>query len=40
MAVKKGMVSIYVRKIENGEMTLEQVPPYWREDVRRALEGE
>ena len=33
------MVKIYVRRIRAGEMTLEQVPPRWREAVREALEG-
>lgn len=32
------MVKIYVRRIKAGEMTLEQVPPKWREAVREALE--
>ena len=32
------MVKIYVRKIKNGEMTLEDVPVRWREAVREALE--
>lgn len=31
------MVKIYVRKIKAGEMTLEQVPTKWREQVRQAL---
>lgn len=34
------MVKIYVRRIRAGEMTLEEVPLKWREDVRKALEGE
>ena len=33
------MVKIYVRKIRNGEMTLEEVPLRWREEVRRLLEA-
>ena len=33
------MVKIYVRKIKAGEMTLDQVPERWREEVRKALEG-
>lgn len=32
------MVKIYVRRILAGEMTLEDVPTKWREDVRKALE--
>lgn len=31
------MVKIYVKRILAGEMTLEQVPPRWREAVREAL---
>ena len=31
------MVKLYVRKIKEGEMTLEQVPARWREAVREAL---
>lgn len=34
------MVKIYVRRIRAGEMTLEEVPLKWREDVRKALECE
>lgn len=33
------MVKIYVRKIREKEMTLEEVPVRWREAVREALEG-
>jgi len=32
------MVKIYVKMIKNGEMTLEEVPTRWREQVREALE--
>lgn len=32
------MVKIYVRKIRNGDMTLEEVPMRWRDAVREALE--
>lgn len=32
------MVKIYVRKIQAGEMTLEEVPTRWREAVEAALE--
>lgn len=31
------MVKIYVRKIQNGEMTLTNVPTRWRADVEKAL---
>ena len=33
------MVAIYVRRINAGLMTLEDVPERWREKVRQALEG-
>ena len=33
------MVKIYVRWIEAGRMTLEQVPERWREAVRAALDA-
>lgn len=33
------MVKIYVRKILAGEMTIEDVPARWREQVREALEN-
>lgn len=32
------MVNWYVKRIQNGKMTLEQVPERWREAVRKALE--
>ena len=32
------MVKIYVRKIRAGEMTIDDVPERWREEVRRLLE--
>lgn len=32
------MVKIYVRKIKAGQMTIEEVPIRWREEVRKALE--
>lgn len=32
------MVKIYVRKIKAGQMTLDEVPLRWREEVRKALE--
>lgn len=32
------MAKLYARKIRNGEMTLEEVPERWREEVRRILE--
>lgn len=34
------MVEFYVNRIKKGKMTLEQVPPKWREAVREALEGD
>jgi hypothetical protein len=33
------MVDIYVDLIRAEQMTLEQVPEKWREEVRQALEG-
>lgn len=33
------MVKIYVDLIRAGQMTLEQVPEKWRDEVRQALEG-
>ena len=33
------MAKIYARKIRAGEMTIDDVPARWREDVRKALEG-
>ena len=32
------MVKIYVRKIKAGQMTIEEVPIRWREEVKKALE--
>lgn len=32
------MVKIYVRRIKAGEMTIDQVPERWREQVRAALQ--
>ena len=32
------MVAIYVRRINAGLMTIEDVPERWREKVRQALE--
>ena len=31
------MIAIYVRWIQAGRMTIEDVPIKWREDVRKAL---
>lgn len=31
------MVKLYVKKIKNGEMTLEEVPARWYEAVKAAL---
>ena len=33
------MVKIYVRRIREGLMTLDEVPARWREAVRQALEN-
>lgn len=32
------MIKLYIRKIKAGEMTLEQVPTFWREEVKKELE--
>lgn len=32
------MCKIYVRKIKAGQMTIDEVPIRWREEVRKALE--
>ena len=32
------MVKLYVKKIRAGKMTIDEVPEYWREAVRKALE--
>ena len=31
------MAKIYARKIRNGEMSIEQVPEKWREEVKKLL---
>lgn len=31
------MVKLYVRKIKNNEMTIDEVPIRWREQVRQVL---
>lgn len=31
------MAKIYVRKIRNGEMTIDQVPAKWRAEVEKLL---
>jgi len=33
------MVKIYVERILEGKMTIDDVPPRWREQVREALEN-
>lgn len=32
------MAKIYYKRVINGQMTLEEVPEKWREEVRRMLE--
>jgi len=32
------MAKIYARKIKKGEMSIDQVPEKWREEVKRLLE--
>lgn len=34
------MAKIYYRRINKGKMTLEEVPEYWREEVRKMLEAD
>ena len=34
------MVNLYVKLIELGRMTIDDVPELWREEVRKALDGE
>lgn len=34
------MVNLYVKRIRAGLMTIDDVPPRWREAVREALENE
>lgn len=33
------MVALYVKRITEGKMTIEEVPIKWREEVREALEN-
>jgi hypothetical protein len=33
------MVNYYLNKIKNGQMTLEDVPAYWKEKVQAKLEA-
>lgn len=32
------IVMLYVKKIKAGKMTIDDVPPRWREEVREALD--
>lgn len=34
------MAKLYIRKIMAGDMTIEDVPARWRDEVREALEDE
>lgn len=34
------MVNLYIKRIKAGLMSIEDVPPRWREAVREALENE
>lgn len=34
------MVQLYVKLVREGKKKLEQVPPIWREEVRKIIEGE
>lgn len=33
------IVNLYIRKIVEGKMTIDEVPAKWREEVREALEN-
>lgn len=33
------MVDFYIKRIVSGKMTIDDVPTYWREAVREALEN-
>ena len=33
------MTKIYVKRIQSGQMTLEEVPEKWRDEVKRLLEA-
>lgn len=33
------MVKLYLRKIEEGKITIDDVPLLWREKVRKEIEG-
>ena len=32
------MVDFYVKRIKKGQMTIDKVPPMWREETKKALE--
>lgn len=32
------MIKLYIKKIQNKEITIDDVPPFWREIVRKELE--
>ena len=34
------MAKLYVRKVKSGEMTINEVPLRWREEVQTILDGE
>lgn len=34
------MAKIYCRKIKNGDMSIDQVPPRWRDEVLALLEAD
>ena len=34
------MVRFFVMRIHEGEVTIENVPPYWREKVKKELDKE
>jgi hypothetical protein len=38
MASYKGLINFYVYRIGNGDMTIEQVPDKWRDEVQTELD--
>lgn len=34
------MVQLYVKLVREGKKRIDQVPPIWREEVRKIIEGE
>lgn len=34
------MIKLYIKRIRDGLMTIDEVPPRWREEVRKMMEVE